>query len=238
MLFIGPFCVHISVLFYGKDKITVRKALIAGATGAIGSELLKLLNDSDQYSEIHCVGRREPATSSDKIKAHIVSSDALDQLNLQQPIDDVFCLVGTTIKAAGSVESFKKVDRDYVHQVGKLAQRHNAKTCSVVSAIGANARSSNYYNQTKGEAEELLQSLGLNSLRIFRPSMLHGSRDELRLKEILGYIVLTIMIPLLQGPWRKFRAIRVEQVAKAMYESARQDYPAVHIFESNEINSF
>ena len=176
------------------------KALIAGATGAIGSVLLKLLNDSDQCSEIHCIGRREPATSGEKLKAQFVSYDELDQLDLQQSIDDVFCAIGTTIKKAGSVDSFKKVDRDYVYQVGELAQRLNAETCSVVSAFGANARSSNFYNQTKGEAEELLQSLGLSSLRIFRPSMLHGDRDEFRLKEAVGFVVLTIMAPLLQGP--------------------------------------
>jgi len=216
----------------------VRKALIAGATGAIGSVLLELLNGSDQYSEIHCIGRREPPTAGEKIKAHILTYDELDQLTLQQSIDDVFCVIGTTIKAAGSVESFKKVDRDYVHQVGKLAQRLNAKTCSVVSAIGANAESSNYYNQTKGEAEELLQSLGLSSLRIFRPSMLRGSRDEFRLKEAVGFVVLTIMTPLLQGRWRKYRAIRVEQVAKALHESARQAHPAVRVFESDEIQRF
>ena len=216
----------------------MRKALIAGATGAIGSVLLELLNDSDQYSEIHCIGRREPPTSGEKIKAHIFSYDELDPLNFQQPIDDVFCTIGTTIKNAGSVEGFKKVDRDFVHLVGKLAQRLNAKTCSVISAIGADAGSSNFYNQTKGEAEELLQSLGLRSLRIFRPSLLHGSRDEFRLKEVVGVLVLTIMTPMLQGPWKKYRAIRVEQVAKAMFESARQDYPAVQIFESDEIQRF
>ena len=216
----------------------MRKALIAGATGAIGSVLLELLNESDQYLEIHCIGRREPSLSGEKIKAHIVSYDELDQLNFHHTIDDVFCTIGTTIKVAGSVESFKKVDRDYVHQVGKLAQRLNAKTCSVVSAIGANAGSSNYYNQTKGEAEELLKGFGLSSLRIFRPSMLHGGRDEFRLKEALGFVVVTIMTPLLRGPWKKYRAIRVEQVAKAMYESARQDYPAVRIFESDEIQRF
>jgi len=216
----------------------VRRALIAGATGAIGSVLLGLLNDSDQYSEIHCIGRREPATSGEKIKAHIVNYDELDQFNLQQPIDDVFCALGTTVKNAGSVENFRKVDRDYVHQVGKLAQRLDAKTCSVVSAIGANAESSNHYIQTKGEVEGLLRSLGLRSLRIFRPSLLHGARDEFRLREEVGYVVLKIMTPLLQGPWKKYRAIRVEQVAKAMYESARQDYPAVKIFESDEIQRF
>jgi len=216
----------------------VRKALMAGATGAIGSVLLQLLNDSDQYSEIHCIGRREPSISGEKIKVHIVRYDELDQFDLQQSVDDVFCTLGTTIKAAGSVKGFKKVDRDYVHQVGRLAQRLNAKTCSVVSAIGANAGSSNYYNQTKGEVEKLLQSLGLNSLRIFRPSMLHGGRNEFRLKETVGVLVLTAMIPLLQGPWKKYRAIRVEQVAKAMYASARQDYPAVKIFESDEIQCF
>jgi hypothetical protein len=68
--------------------------------------------------------------------------------------------------------------------------------------------------------------------------MLHGGRDEFRLKEEVGFVVLTIMTPLLQGPWKKYRPIHVEQVAKAMYESAREDYPAVQIFESDEIQSF
>jgi|GEM_PF-90904 len=236
--FKGPSGVRVTRLFLRKDKITVRKALIAGATGAIGSVLLELLKDSDLYSEIHCIGRREPSTSGEKIKAHVVSYDELDQLDLQQPIDDVFCTLGTTIKTAGSVEDFKKVDRDYVHQVGKLAKRLNARTCSVISAIGADSGSSNYYNQTKGEAEQLLQSLGLSSLRIFRPSMLHGGRNELRLKETVGCVMLTIMSPLLRGPWKKYRTISIEQVAKAMYESARQDYSAVQIFESDEIQHF
>ena len=216
----------------------MRKALIAGATGAIGSVLLELLNESEQYTEIHCIGRREPRISGEKIKVHIVSYDELDQLDLQQPIGDVFCTLGTTLKTAGSVENFKKVDRDYVHQVGKLAHDLDAKTCSVVSAIGANAVSSNYYNQTKGEAEELLKSLGLRSLRIFRPSLLHGSREEFRLTETVGFAVLAIMTPLLRGPWRRYRAIHIEQVAKAIYESALKDYPAVQVFESDQIQRF
>lgn len=177
--------------------------MIAGAAGAIGSVLLELLNDSDQYTKIHCIGRREPSIIGEKIKAHIVSYNELDQLNFQDPIDDVFCTIGTTIKVAGSVESFKKVDRDYVHQVGKLAKRLNVKTCSVISAIGADAGSSNFYNQTSGEAEELLQSLDFNSLRIFRPSLLYGDRDEFRLKETVSFILLTIMTPLLQGALEK-----------------------------------
>ena len=216
----------------------MRKALIAGATGAVGSVLLQLLNDSDHYSEIHCIGRRAPLLSGEKIKTHIVSYDALDRFDLPPPVDEVFCTLGTTIKIAGSVENFKQVDRDYVHQVGKLAQSLDAKTCSVISAIGADAGSSNSYNQTKGEAEQLLQGLGLNSLRIFRPSLLHGARNEVRLLESVGFIVLTITTPLLQGPWKKYRAIRVEQVAKAMFVSARQDYPALQIFESDEIQRF
>lgn len=114
----------------------------------------------------------------------------------------------------------------------------NAKTCSIVSAIGANSQSSNYYNQTKGEAEELLKGLGLNSLRIFRPSLLYGNRGEFRLKEAVGTSVLRILSPLLLGSLRKYRAIHVEQVAKAMQVSSRQDYPAVQVFESNQIQRF
>lgn len=216
----------------------MRKALIAGATGAIGSVLLKYLDASGQYSEIHCIGRREPPLSGERIKAHIVSYDELDQLDPPNPVDDVFCALGTTLKTAGSVEAFQKVDRDYVHEVGKLAKRLNARTFSVVSAIGADAGSSSRYNRTKGETEELLQGLGLNSLRIFRPSLLHGPRDEFRLTEKAGFVALTILSPLLQGPLRRYRAISTAQVAKAMAESAWQDYPPVRIFESDEIQRF
>ena len=216
----------------------MRKALIAGATGAIGSVLLKRLNDSDQYSEIHCIGRRPPALSSNKIKVHIVNAEELDQFSLPTVIDDVFCTIGTTVKAAGSVENFKSVDRDYVHLVGKLALRSNAKTCSVISAIGADAGSRQYYNQTKGEVEELLRSLNLTSLRIFRPSLLHGNRSEFRLGEEVGYIALKLLSPLLQGRWKKYRAIRVEQVAKALFESTHQAYAGTKIFESDEIQHF
>lgn len=216
----------------------MRKALIAGATGAIGSVLLKYLNESDQFTEIHCIGRREPSASGKKIKAHIINYDDLGQFELPNAIDDVFCTLGTTLKAAGSVESFKKVDRDFVHEVGKLAQRLNANTFSVVSSLGANAESSNYYNQTKGESEALLISLGLPSLRIFRPSLLHGGREEFRFLETIGFGALTIMAPLLQGHWKKYRAVSVEQVAKAMYESAGQEYPRVQIFESDDIQCF
>ncbi|MFK7852250.1 MAG: NAD(P)H-binding protein [Akkermansiaceae bacterium] len=212
-----------------------RKALIAGATGAVGAVLLKLLNESERYSEIHCIGRRAPTLSDRKINSHIVEFEELDQLDLAQPIDDVFCTIGTTIRAAGSVQQFKKVDRDYVYQIGKLAERLHVETCSVISAIGANAESSNYYSQTKGEAEDLLQSLDLNSLRIFRPSLLRGNRDEFRLKETMGFIGLTVLTPLLQGSWKKYRPIRVDQVAKALIESGRNSYPAVKIFESDEI---
>ncbi|MEP3431195.1 MAG: NAD-dependent epimerase/dehydratase family protein [Roseibium sp.] len=221
-----------------RETRAMRNALIAGATGAIGSQLLRRLNDSDHYAEIHCIGRREPPILGEKIKNHIVNYDELGQFDISQPIDDVFCTLGTTLKAAGSIEAFKKVDRDYVHKVGKLGKRLNAKTFSVVSAIDADAGSSNSYNQTKGEAEELLQSLDLHSLRIFRPSLLHGTRENFRLKEAMGFGALTIMAPLLQGPWEKYRTISTEQVAKAMYESAQQDYLAVQIFESDEIQSF
>jgi uncharacterized protein YbjT (DUF2867 family) len=219
-------------------KITVRRALIAGATGAIGSELLRLLTDASHYSEIHCLGRREPDNSSSKIKAHIIDYDRLEALELKQPIDDAFCTLGTTLSQAGSVENFKRVDRDYIHQFGGFAQRLNVATFSVVSAIGANARSSHYYSQTKGETEALLQRLGLKSLRIFRPSLLHGERSEFRLKEKVGCVLLKGLEPVLLGALKKYRVVSAAQVAKAIYESAQRKYSAVKIFESDEIQAF
>jgi uncharacterized protein YbjT (DUF2867 family) len=212
-----------------------RQALLAGATGLVGAELLSLLLASAEYRRVHLVQRRPGSIEDPKAIEHLVSFDALSGLEVEDRITDAFCALGTTIAKAGSVEQLQKVDRDYVQEFGRVAKSLGAERLSVVSALGANPKSLNYYNRTKGEMETLLEELDFPSVRIFRPSLLLGSRREKRPKEMVAGAVLGALSPLLVGPLRRTRAIEAAQVARAMYVTSLGDFSGVRVFESNEI---
>ncbi|MCL1124521.1 short chain dehydrogenase [Shewanella surugensis] len=218
----------------------MKTAIIAGSTGAIGSELLSLLLDSSEYERVHCLVRRKLTFSHPKLVTHEINFDELGTLNLTEKNPElahanVFCCLGTTLKQAGSLEAFKRIDKDYVLSVAKLAERLSASTFSLVSAIGANAASSQYYTQTKGEVELQVQQLNLPSIRIFRPSILHGKRSQFRFNEFFGFILLTLLSPILQGRLKKYRAISTTQVAKALYLTSLQSYDKSITFENDSI---
>ena len=156
-------------------------------------------------------------------------------LEIEDRITDAFCALGTTIAKAGSVEQLQRVDRDYVQDFGRVTKKLGAERLSVVSAIGADPKSINYFNRTKGEMEALLAELDLPSLRIFRPSLLLGAREERRPKEVVAGVVLGALSPLLAGPLRRYRGVEAAQVARAMYATSLEDFSAVRIFESDEI---
>lgn len=220
----------------GPSATTVpRRALLAGATGLVGRELLRLLLESSDYERVHLVQRRPAALDHPKAVEHLVSFDELSGLEIEDRVTDAFCALGTTIAKAGSVEQLQKVDRDYVRDFGRLALETGAERFSVVSAMGANPKSFNYYNRTKGEMEELLRGLGFPSLRVFRPSLLLGSRGERRPKEMAATAVLGTLSPLLVGRLRRVRGIEATRVARAMVATSLENFSGLRIFESEEI---
>lgn len=221
----------------------MKTAVIVGATGAIGSELLSLLLDSSEYVQVHCLVRRPLAFSHPKLIVHNINFDelmTLDLLQLHPELTNIqfFCCLGTTLKQAGSITAFKQIDQEYVLNTAKLAERISASTFTLISAIGANASSSNYYTQTKGEVEQDIQQYQIPSIRIFRPSLLHGKRNQFRAGEYLGFLLLTVLSPFLQGKFKKYRAISTTQVAKALFLTSIQDHDKLVIFESDDIQAF
>jgi uncharacterized protein YbjT (DUF2867 family) len=215
-----------------------RTALVVGATGAIGSELLQALLASEHYGQIHCVGRRLPQIEHEGLEGHLVDFEQLQDFSPEGAIDDVFCALGTTLQAAGSAGAFRRVDFDYVLKVGALAQRVGARTLSVVSSIGADSAAGSLYLQTKGELEAALIALELPTLHIFRPSLLADSlkRADFRLKEVLSNGALAILGPLvLHGRWRKYRRIAPARVARAMIQAVFDGQGGTLIYESDAI---
>lgn len=213
-----------------------RTALIAGATGLTGQQLLKQLLADARYTEVHVLVRRHVFAPHTKLIEHIVDLAALPNLpTLPKSVDDAFCCLGTTIKIAGSKAAFCIVDFDYVVNVARAAKKSGVQWFMVMSSFGANARSSVFYSQVKGEMEEALREIGFAELHIFQPSFLLGNRAESRPGERFGIAAFQLISPLLFGPARKYRAIEVTDVARAMVRAACLQRSGAHVYLSDEI---
>ena len=189
-------------------------ALVAGATGLVGRAILALLLADTRYSTVHVVGRRAPDVQHPKLVVHLSAS----LTNWPCPaVDDVFIALGTTIKVAGSKAAFKAIDGDAVVAIASSAKAAGATRLAVVSAMGASAQSSVFYNQVKGEMEAAVGQLGFKTLVIARPSLLAGDRGALkqpeRLAEKLSLVAFKWLKPLIPT---NYRAINASSVAQAM----------------------
>jgi uncharacterized protein YbjT (DUF2867 family) len=148
-----------------------RAVALAGATGLVGRALLDGLLADTCVQEVHVLARRKPRVAHAKITCHIVDFAALPPL---PPVDEVYLALGTTIKVAGSQAAFRAVDFDANLAVARAALAAGARRCGLVSAMGADATSSVFYNRVKGELEEALAQLSFDALVIARPSLLLG----------------------------------------------------------------
>lgn len=211
-----------------------KTAWLAGATGLIGSSLLNELLSQDWYERVVALVRRSTGVHHPRLVERIVDFSSLNADEFA-PVDDVFCALGTTIKKAGSPARFREVDFEYPLKLARAAKNAVAQQFLLVSSVGANAKSSNFYLRVKGELEAALRDEGFDSLHIFRPSILVGKRAESRPGERLGIIAGQVIAPLLIGSSRKYRPIRASDVAKAMVAAAHKFLPGVHVHEFDSI---
>ena len=208
-----------------------RIALLAGATGLVGRELLPLLLDDADIEEVVVLSRRSIATPHPKLQQGVVSFDQLQNFVLPQ-VDDFYCCLGTTIRQAGSRDAFREVDFVYPVTIARMAMEAGATRCLFVSAMGADPQSRVFYNRIKGEVERELMGLELQSVYAFRPSLLTGSRAEIRLGERVAQ-ALALPISLLLPP--KLRPIAAADVARAMHACGRRSAVGRFVILSDEI---
>jgi uncharacterized protein YbjT (DUF2867 family) len=203
-----------------------RTAVLAGATGLVGRELVRRLLVAPAYGNVIALARRALDVSHARLVVVPAAFDRLDaalaDIASTPNAIDVFCCLGTTITAAGSKEAFRRVDHDFVIALGRWARRVDARRMIVVSALAANAASIVFYNRVKGETERDLLALGLRSLVIVRPSLLTGERQEFRLGERIALAVSAPMRPLIPS---RMRPIAAADVAQAMIDAAHADKP-------------
>lgn len=212
-----------------------RKAVVVGATGLIGSELVQRLLRDPTYQTVIVWVRRSTGLTHSKLEEQFIDFDQLESVSEKLSGADVFCAIGTTMKKAGSQEAFRRVDFTYPLTLGKLAKKQSANQLLLVSSIGADSSSFFFYSRVKGEIEEKLSELNLPALHIFRPSLLLGKRAEFRWGEQFATLFSKVLYPFFQGPLRKYRPVQASTVASAMIYAAKRDALGVHIYESEKI---
>lgn len=211
-------------------------ALIAGATGLSGEILTQKLILDSRFSKIIVVTRKPLNVQSNKIEIVLIGS--LDEIKTKARMlkaDLYFCCLGTTIKNAGTKENFIKVDHDAVLELGKIAKNHNAEKFILISALGANPNSSIFYNKVKGQTEEDLTKLDLNSLVVFRPSLLMGNRKEHRLGESIAIKLMSSLQSILPNKIFSSLATSVDRLTTMMIAKAFSETQKIEIINARHI---
>jgi uncharacterized protein YbjT (DUF2867 family) len=225
--------------------MTEKTAIVVGATGLTGRALLTQLTTDTRYGNIIALVRKPTDFGLPRVTSQVVDFERMVTVTvavateLQKTIhgNDVhaFCCLGTTIKTAGSQDAFRRVDFDYVVAFAKLAKHLNASHIGVISALGANAKSSVFYSRVKGEMETVVASVSVASTHVMRPSFLDGARTESRLGERISIMAANLISPLLMGPLRRYRAVSVDAVAATLLRVANAGGKGTVITESEAI---
>jgi uncharacterized protein YbjT (DUF2867 family) len=212
----------------------MQTALIAGATGLVGKELINQLISNTQFEKVIVLSRRELAVSHPKLEVKLIDFDLLPVIKFENKIDVCFCCLGTTQKKAG-VEGRHKVDFQYVVALAQLCKQLNVPTFLVISAQGADSKSGISYSRSKGQMEDAVNAMELDSTYIIRPALISGERDEYRFGEKIGFVLNTLMIPILIGKLRKFRPVSGTKIARCMVELALKSQKGTFVIESDKI---
>ncbi|MGZ0085028.1 oxidoreductase [Caldibacillus thermoamylovorans] len=216
-------------------KLERRTALLLGASGLVGGEVLKLLLQSDVYRQVTVLVRTPLPIKHEKLQQVVADFAQLESYERYFAVDDVFCCLGTTRKKAKTKQRFIQVDYEYTLRAAALAEKRRVKSFLTVSSVGADPCSPFFYQRVKGEMEEALQRLSIPSLHIFRPSLLVGKRREFRLGEALAGWLFGRLPFLFVGKWKKYKPIDAHELALAMFYRALSAADGVHIYECDEL---
>ncbi len=208
-----------------------KSVILAGATGLVGTEIMKILIDHEQFDPITVLTRRPIPDHNSIIQLQV----DFDHLSTHKELirgDVVIIALGSTLTKAGSKEAFYKVDYTYCYEVARLAKENNAHRILLISSMGADENSRIFYSRVKGELETAVQKLQYPVVSIFRPSLILGNRQEFRLREEIGKIfggLFSFLIP------AKFKPIHARTIARAIVNTAIEDIHGFRVFESDEI---
>jgi len=212
-----------------------QKAVIAGASGLVGTQLLHLLLQESFYDEVLVLVRKPLPVQHKKLVQLVIDFDKPESYVHAVTGHAVFCCLGSTRKKTPDLTIYRKIDHDYPVALAQIAVKNQVPQYHLVSALGADAKSGNFYTRMKGETEQDIQSTGLKTLHIYQPSLLTGDRQEKRLLERIAAGLMNWINPLLIGRLKKYRSIPAATVARAMYKKSLNSEEGVFIHPSHHI---
>jgi uncharacterized protein YbjT (DUF2867 family) len=210
----------------------MKTALVAGATGLVGKQLMYKLLENNQFEKVIVLTRKLFEIKHPKLVQILTNFDQLEQIDENIIPNDVFCCLGTTISTAGSQEAFYKVDFTYPKILAEVFKKRGATNFILISAIGASADSSVFYSRTKGEVEQAIKQLDYQGFYAFRPSFLLGKRQEFRLGERLAIGLSMLVQPFLFGSLAKYKPVHAAVLANHMIKRALESKIGNFVFES------
>jgi uncharacterized protein YbjT (DUF2867 family) len=198
----------------------IKTALVFGATGLVGNELTNLLLSDNNYNSVKIFVRKKTELKHPKLTQIVNALENAEEVANEIKGEEVFCCLGTTIKKAGSQKAFERIDLELPVKIAEIASKNGVKKFIIVSSIGANRKSGNFYLRTKGKMEEAVLSQDIEGVYVVRPSILLGKRLESRAGEAFGKVFMGIFSFLMMGSLKKYRGIQAGTVAKAMIRLA------------------
>src|SRR5262245_11431776 len=212
-----------------------RTAVVLGASGLVGGFCLRALVDDADYTRVLTFGRRElPPLTRAKVTQRVADPASLSAEDFRGA-QDVFSALGTTIRKAGSQTAFRKVDLEMPLRAAQEALKSGAEQFVVVSSVGADPTSKNFYLRTKGELEAELAKLPFRAIHILRPSLLIGKRQEFRLGERIGVAIAPALDLFALGPLHRYHSMKAEIAGKAMVGAAKQPSSGTSVYEYDAI---
>jgi len=208
------------------------KALIIGATGATGKDILELLIQDESFQQIDVFVRRALDVSSEKVNVHVINFDQPNEWKALVKGDVLFSALGTTLKAAGSKEAQWKIDYDYQYEFAKSAKENQVQTYVLVSAGSASAHSVIFYTRMKGQLEEAVKALHFPRTIIFNPPLLIRKNSD-RKTEVLARKVLHFLNTI--GLLRSQKPLPTEVLAQAMINAAKTAKPGLTSLKTHQI---
>jgi uncharacterized protein YbjT (DUF2867 family) len=211
------------------------KAIIAGASGLIGSNLLNILLQHPDYDDVLILVREPLPIVHKKLTQLKIDFDQLNNYSKSISGHALFCCLGSTRKKTPDLTVYRKIDHDYPLQLAQIAHQNGIEQYHLVSAIGANASGANFYTKMKGETEDDIKKAGIPAVHIYQPSILTGDRKEKRLMERVFISIMKIINPLLIGGLKKYRSIAAATVAMAMFKQSLTNEEGIFVYPSDKI---
>ena len=210
-----------------------KTAIVIGATGLVGKELVKQLLQHSAIEKVKVFTRRPTGIKHPLLDEHVISFDIPNEWQGKVTGDILYSTLGTTLKQAGSKEAQYKVDYSYQYDFAQIASENKVPVYVLVSSMGANADSSLFYPRIKGKLDQAVQALPFKSCVIMRPSILAGEREKKRVAETMAHQIMKVVTRFIL---KKYKPIAGSEVARAMIVASLEDpKPGTALYEADAI---